>query len=303
MTRTAAPVVCHGVTWVTGRPTLLLAGPDTNALHHVDLVGARLGWRVEATGIYCTGRYRFVDTHRVEPVPCPDRAEATRSMQCDRFQNADDFRLAHHAHRGGTVPPALTAYLSQPHWLYIATFAPTMTKVGTVAEPRTRSRLDEQGPHLATYLAKVTDGRMVRLIEDALSCDLGITQSVHRTAKLDALIRPDPPAEHREHHETVARALDLLRAWGVPPDPHPWTRPADAAPLLQPDPQRALYPHDVRQEAHGLHIDACLGSCVLARLRPDDPIHYLADLSRLRGRALSLGDHASPPTTTQAFLF
>jgi hypothetical protein len=46
--------------------------------------------------------------------------------------------------------------MSQPHWLYIATFTHAASKVGTVAAPRRKSRLDEQGPLYATYLKPST---------------------------------------------------------------------------------------------------------------------------------------------------
>ncbi|HEY6797696.1 MAG TPA: DUF2797 domain-containing protein [Kineosporiaceae bacterium] len=298
--------VCHGVTWSTGVPTLLLADPTGPSLRHHDLLGADLAWRVTAEESYCTGRYGFVDTHRVEPLPCPRHARAARSGQCPTCQAADDFRFAHQAHRGGPVPAALTAYLAQPHWLYLATFAAATTKVGTAAEPRLRSRLDEQGPHQATYLTRAADGRTVRLLEDALSTDLGIAQTVRRTVKIDALARSDRTPRPGEHEQVVSRALDLLTGWDIATDPRPWIPPPSAAALTAPEThrQRAIYPHDVRHATHGLHIDACLGSCVLARLLDhDDSGHYVVDLALLKGRAIALGAYTSPPTPTQDLLF
>ncbi len=96
----------------------------------------------------------------------------------------------------GYAPPALRAYMSQPHWLYVATFTRTLTKVGTAAAPRKASRLSEQGPLCATYLAEIPDGRTVRELEDALGRELGITQTARRAAKTSGAgeARPRPGA-------------------------------------------------------------------------------------------------------------
>lgn len=179
--------VCHGITWASGDPRLLLAPVAGGPLVYAPVTGRRLGYQVSGTGRWCTGRYRFADRVRVEAVACPDRAPAEAGGQCAACAGRDDFRFAHRFHSGGHVPDALAAYMAQPHWLYLATFADGTTKIGTAADPRKRSRLDEQGALIATYLAQSADGRAVRFLEDALTRRLGLTQTVRAAAKLTAL--------------------------------------------------------------------------------------------------------------------
>jgi hypothetical protein len=154
------PYLWHGVTWASGAPALLLADTTTGTMDAVDVMGLRIGVKAAGGGRFCTGRYGFTDTFRVEPLPCPQQAQAGPGGQCAACLGRDDFRFAHHAHRGGQAPAALSAYLDQPHLLYVATFAHAASKVGTAAAPRRVSRLDEQGPvHVTLASPRPSAGR------------------------------------------------------------------------------------------------------------------------------------------------
>ncbi|MEU5898754.1 DUF2797 domain-containing protein [Streptomyces venezuelae] len=266
----------------------------------------RLGYRVSGTGRWCTGRYRFADRVRVEAIACPDQAPAEAGGQCAACTGRDDFRFAHRFHDGGHVPDALASYMAQPHWLYLATFADGTTKIGTAAEPRKRSRLDEQGALIATYLTRSGDGRAVRFLEDALTRRLGLTQTVRASAKLAALaaLRDLAPA-HAAHQQHLARATEALNALDVPASPEPWTPPGVGDLLRTPDAGRALYPHDPRSGEHGLTVLSCLGSQVLATLDGDgEQLPHLLDLGALKGRRIILGaKFSSPPGAVQSALF
>lgn len=298
--------LCHGLTWSDGSPRLILARTATAALGHHALLGRRLGLRTTDQGRYCTGRYRLVDTVHVQPLTCPAQARAESSSQCHRCLHQDEFRHAHHAHQTGRASPALERYLAQPHWLYIATFANGVSKVGTAAAPRKRSRLDEQGAVFATYLTQSTNGRSVRYLEDALTRQLNIPQSVRSAAKAAALARLLGLESARAAHEqTVERAAQLLPYLGADPVLESWTAPEAGHALRSPDPgtERALYPHDLHRGEHGFHIDSCIGSHLLVRLTPAADIRYVLDLSVLKGRRVVLGAFTSPAPTTQGTLF
>ncbi len=95
--------------------------------------------------------------------------------------------------------------MDQPHWLYLATFADGATKVGTAAEPRKQSRLDEQGALFATYRTKSPNGHAVRHLEDALSHDLHVPQTVRAATKLKALANLTDlsgASTNHDHHVT-----------------------------------------------------------------------------------------------------
>lgn len=303
----ASEYVCHGVTWATGQPQLLLAHVTSGSLEHAEIMNRRLGLRTTSAGRFCTGRYRFVETFHVEPVACPDRAPAEQSGQCGQCARQDEFRSAHQFHHGGHAPPALVRYMSQPHWLYVASFAHGASKVGTAAEPRKRSRLDEQGALFATYLAKSADGRAVRHLEDAVTRQLGVTQTVRGAAKLAALADLSTLDEAQAAHErTVQRAAELLASLGVDPVLEAWHAPSEGDRLRtrRREGERALYPHDLRKGEHGFTVKSCIGSQVLACLTgPDDSMRYVLDLAVLKGRRLVFGDFSSPEAVVQASLF
>lgn len=299
--------VCHGVTWAGGRPRLLLAPVPTGPLCAVEVMGGRIGLRTTGRERFCTGRFGFTDTFRVEPVPCPERAQAGRGGQCAPCGQQDEFRFAHQAHTGGYASPALERYMAQPHWLYIATFAHGVSKVGTAAQPRKRSRLDEQGALLATFVARTQDGRTVRQLEDTVTRGLGVVQQVRGAAKLAALISPGDLRQVEEAHaQTVQRSVALLADLGVETVLEGWQPPREGEGLrwIHPGNGRSLYPHDLREGEHGFTVEACLGSHALVRLTgPDDAVRYVLDLGVLKGHRLALGDYSSPATSVQTALF
>jgi hypothetical protein len=296
----------HGLTWATGKPALVLAETADSHLAGIDVMGLDLGFRLASAARFCTGRYGFAGTHQVEPLPCPWRAEADGGWQCSRCLGQDEFRFAHQFHHGGHSPAALIAYMSQPHWLYIATFAHGESKVGTVAAARRTSRLNEQAPIHATYLAEAPDGRAVRQLEDAVSRELGMSQAVRGTAKLVGLLQPDHNRAQVAHEHAVQDAAVVLATLGISGTREQWRPPAAGAALRssQPAGGRVVYPHDLRQGEHRFHIESCAGTLVLARLSADaDALRYVLDLNALRGRRVVFGDFRSPKATVQASLF
>ncbi|MFF9157626.1 DUF2797 domain-containing protein [Streptomyces sp. NPDC014846] len=297
--------VCHGITWASGDPRLLLAPLPGGPLVYAGLMGQRLGYQADGSGRWCTGRYQFADRVRVEAVACPDRAAAEASGQCAACAGRDEFRFAHQFHSGGHVPDALAAYMAQPHWLYLATFADGTTKVGTAADPRKRSRLDEQGALVATYLTQCPDGRSVRFIEDALTRRLGLTQTVRASAKLAALAElRDVALAQTAHRQHLDRATEVLTDLNIPSVLESWMPPSVGDLLRTPATARALYPHDPREGEHGLTVLSCIGSQVLVSLDGDGELPYLLDLGALKGRRITVGGQfSSPPAAVQSALF
>jgi hypothetical protein len=288
------PYLWHGVTWASGAPSLLLADTSTATFGAVDVMGLRIGVKAAGPGRFCTGRYGFAGTFRVEPLPCPQQAQAGPGGQCATCRERDEFRFAHHAHKGGPAPAALTAYLDQPHLLYLATFAHAASKVGTAAAPRRISRLDEHA----------RDGRAVRVLEDTLSHDIGLAQAIRGPAKLAALTDPDPRQARTAHDSAVGRALAALTALGLSPEPEEWAPPACGAELRSPrQGERLAYPHDLREGEHGFQVDSCSGSHALVRLAPQDDARYVLDLSVLKGRRVLIGSYTSPAMPLQGSLF
>ena len=298
-----------GVSWPDRVPHLDLASVQDFRRSRVPVLG-RLGFRVTAEGRYCTGWYGF-DDDGGRLWPCPDRHRTSGSRQCADCALRDQFRFAHQGHLGGYVPPALEAYLAAPHWLYLATFADGFTKVGTASASRKQTRLDEQGPVWASYLAYAANGRLVREAEDEVTRRLEVPQHRRRAAKAAAYVQPALRSRvEARHQETVAQAAELIAGtvWGggVQPSRDRWEPPPAAEPLLDPPPsgRRLAYPHPLSDGEHGLHVDAAAGPAVLASTESGpDALRYVADLGQLAGCRVVLGDYTSAEAELQETLF
>jgi Protein of unknown function (DUF2797) len=305
----AAGELCRGVAW-SDRQARLELRDDATGLRELPLLGRRLGLRLVSTGPYCLGYSGDVRGH-LTWVDCPRGRLATSGQQCEECVAQDEFRFAHHAHLGGYVPDALAAYLAQPHWVYVATFADATSKVGTASDGRQAARLDEQGAVLATYVGRAPDGRAVRVVEDAITEHTGLPQTKRRAAKVAALVRPAAvDAIRAEHRDAVHQAREVVVAAptriGVDPADAAWTRPPAADAFFADVPVGGWlpYPHDLRTGGHGFHIDAIAGSAVLARLRDDaDAARYVVDLGAVAGSRIAVGPYESPDTPVQMSLF
>ncbi|WP_442865362.1 DUF2797 domain-containing protein [Arthrobacter sp. B2a2-09] len=307
-------MLVHGVTWDgpppgdaapdAGLPALRLQSAS-GGLSSVPLVqGAPLGFRV-AEGLWCLGHTKIHGPGERTHFPCPDSAPAERGKQCGRCFAREDSRLMHDFHRGGAVPPGLRAYLMQPHWLYAATFANGATKVGTASAPRKWNRLAEQGAVHASYVAHADDGRIVRLLEDLVTSELGIVQLVRASAKAAALLEPRPDVELSSINKRVAASirelLDGIALGGFSTVEEEWNRPAFADALCGPG-RRHAYPAAFDGGEHGLAVESISGGIALATL-PGDSGEFVADLGRLKGRRIESGNYRTEIPALQDSLF
>ena len=305
----------HGVFWDGvparhqdydgGGPVLRLQAPS-GAFREVSLhPGARLGFQVAAGGRLCLGHHKVHSESRRDHVPCPAAAPAAKGKQCERCFVVDDSRLIHDFHRGGRVPAGLRTYLMQQHWLYIATFAGGATKVGTASRLRKWNRLAEQGAVVARYVASAQDGRVVRILEDMVSAEAGLTQQIRSAAKEEALVRPMTGSWLDAINARRAAAVRSLLAGAVVEGftivDEQWVRPAQAAGLCD-STARHAYPHPLDGGRHGFGIEALSGTNALARL--DGTVAaFVVNLGRLAARTVVLGDFASEVPAVQETLF
>lgn len=305
----------HGVFWDGepaaglehdgGGPVLRLQSPS-GAFREVSLhPGVRLGFRVAAGGRLCLGRHLVHSESRRDHVPCPDAAPAAKGKQCERCFVVDDSRLIHDFHRGGRVPAGLRTYLMQQHWLYVATFAGGASKVGTASHLRKWNRLAEQGAVVARYVASAQDGRVVRILEDMVSAEAGLTQQIRSAAKEEALVQPMPGSGLDAVNAGRAAAVRTLLAGaaveGFTIVDEQWVRPAQAAGLCE-STARHAYPHPLDGGRHGFGIAALSGANALARLDGTDAA-FVVNVGRLAARTIVLGDFASDVPAVQETLF
>ncbi len=216
----------------------------------------------------------------------------------------------HHAHLRSPdeIEGAVDDHLRQPHVLYLATFGEGSIKVGTSTSSRTGKRLLEQGALAATIVAEAADGIVVRRVEDLVTDQLGIPQSVGATRKLKGLVNPLSSARLEaalDHgRQAVHDLLDGIDLGGDSPESEltPATRPwANPALVALTDDKLFPYRADLRRHAHQLTIDYMVGRMAVTRSRSGD--RFAIDLGRLFGLELELGQFDPVEITVQDSLF
>lgn len=300
------PFLCHGVSWSRTGPSLGLATPQgvSTSLPLSDLP-LMFGFRIPSGGgqRFCLGYSRVSAPDTRRSFPCPEQTTAARGYQCGPCFARDDFRFIHDVHRSGVAPDGLAAYLAQDHWLYVATFADGSTKVGTASDRSKWTRLAEQGAVVARYVARTDDGRIVRVLEDAVTRHAGLPQAIRSAAKTEALARPlalpDLDVVNAEAAEIVrellAQGMDID---GFKPVAEQWQAPATWERVLAA--RAPVYPLSLESGEHGGSILAFLGQAALLEL-PEKK--FLLNFSLLRGRRLELGSFRSAAVAVQGELF
>ncbi|WP_442018752.1 DUF2797 domain-containing protein [Paenarthrobacter sp. 2TAF44] len=306
-------MLVHGIAWDSSSPALRLLRPDGEFSDVALAPGSTLGLRV-MPGVWCLGHTKVHGPGNRTHVPCRSGSPAERGKQCGACFAKDDSRLMHDFHRGGSVPTGLRAYLMQPHWLYVATFANGATKVGTASAPRKWNRLAEQGAVHASYVALAEDGRVVRVLEDLVTRELGLVQQVRSAAKAASLVEPRPGVElvatNRRHAAQVRGLLSGLAMTGFALVEEEWQRPALADRLCTAraaGSSRHPYPAAFDGGGHGLRIHSLSGAIALAGL-PDAEGNevqgsFVADLGALKGRKIEFGPHVTEIPALQDSLF
>ncbi|MCZ2402140.1 DUF2797 domain-containing protein [Paenarthrobacter sp. Z7-10] len=301
-------MLIRGISYGAAGPSLDFTGVEGNAALQLR-AGDWLRFSVEGGPRRCLGIFTVLGPTTAEHHPCAGAAPAARGYQCGSCFARDDFRLVHNVHRdtgpGAALPPGLASYLSQEHWLYIATFADGSSKVGTASSRSKFSRLAEQGAVVACYVAAAQDGRIVRILEDAVSGGLSLTQRIRAAVKSAALLAPRPDHELSSINDRQAGAvrefLKSVNLAGFRIVDEEWKRPSFGAALCRPG-TRYAYPQALESGAHGLQLVSLLGSCALVRLDASDA-DFLLDLGRLKGRTIRPGNFCSAAPALQERLF
>lgn len=306
-------MLVQGVAWDSSSPSLRIFTPDEEFADMALARGSALGLRV-LPGLWCLGHTKVHGPGDRTHVPCRSGSPAERGKQCGACFARDDSRLMHDFHRGTSVPTGLRAYLMQPHWLYVATFANGATKVGTASAPRKWNRLAEQGAVHAAYVAHAEDGRVVRVLEDLVTCELGLVQQIRTAAKVAGLVEPRAAVElstvNRQHAGRVRELLGGLAMTGYAVVEEEWERPALADALCTARAQGGLrhpYPATFDGGGHGLRIHSVSGAIALAAL-PDATGtevegSFVADVGALKGRKIEFGPHTTEIPALQDSLF
>lgn len=302
-----------GIDWSADPPAALLAEPGSPGPARLAPLDGELRFRVCESGVrYCAGWFDLSGAE-ARHVVCQAWQRLDKGRQCPRCQYLEGFVAVHQGYEGSLakMPGNLRRYLSQPHRLYVDIFADGSSKVGTVAEQRLASRLAEQGPVAACYVARARDGLEARRLEAAVSKRLELPQAVATVRKLRALTaKVDVPALGTRLLElairTAAAAGGLAGegAWSPIDPPEPWRPPAISAAVFAATPL-VLYPQPLAEGEHALYIRGLSGPIALAATAPGDGVAcYAANLGQLLGVELGFGEYqSSVPAEMQTTLF
>ena len=312
-------LLCRGVLWPAG--PVGPAGPGVPRLALRDAgdedrgiglpAGVELGFEV-LPGRWCLGYQVVHDRMHRTQVPCPADASVARGTQCASCEAADQSRAMHDFHRSGRAGAGLRDYLMQEHWLYVASFAHGVSKVGTAANPSKWRRLAEQGAISARYVGLAADGAQVRILEDLVTGELGLTQQVRASSKVRGLLDSRSSLAELEAAtaDWAAQVRGLLEGLPERGDgtftvlDEPWAAPAQASALLEGWEANALqpYPADLAAGGHGFTVAAVLGQGLGVRLG-NAPDLFVVDASLLKGRKLVPGPYVTKSPAIQSALF
>jgi len=288
-------VLVRGIDWSTGQGNLEFGDDSSAQFSYLDLRNARVGFRVLDERKWCLGYFVFDDGGRFWTVPCKTNENVAKGRSCSRCAGLDESTFLHNAHLGRSTPLNVRTYLSQPHWLYIATFANGESKVGTVSDERKTTRLQEQGAVIARFVARTSDGLHVRELEDQVSAALCIRQSMGSNRKalswLSALPFNQIDGLNRAMSATVSdflltsidsRAVLAKETWRTTPDAF-FTQ---TLPL-----ERFAYPREITVGAHVLDVVAVKGQSALCSVldRQLKRHQYIVNLAPLAGRKVEPG--------------
>lgn len=298
--------VIVALSWDRGSPAVRLRDDEQPDSQLVPLLGLRLNYRASPTSRrYCLGYtpFRKADVDYVDCLKTP--GPGSRKCSGCSVVDATFASNLHHAHKldRAEIDPAIAEHLRQPNLLYLAAFRDGSIKVGTTTEKRRERRLTEQGAWRAVIVARADDGYLVRHVEDAVTAEIGVSQSVLVARKLDGLVSPrsDGSLEDAlaacavEVHELMQSRADD----GVEPLNDPWSFPGSEDPIWG---SLHRYPLRLDTGSHDLEVVAACGRLVaLRRPRSDDT--FVADLAKLFGIELALGDYQSDELAVQDSLF
>lgn len=295
-----------GVTWNDHVPYMRTRNGGQRESELVAVEGLSLRYRIQGEPErVCLGHVpfrsarSFHDCHK-KPQPGSRRCERCSIVEATFAANL------HHAHTKGSaeLDASVRDHMDQPNRLYLAAFRDGSIKVGTSTLGRADKRLEEQGAWIAQFVAETTNGRSVRHLEDAVTEQLAIAQSVSATRKGRGLISPvtdDQLLTSLRQAAADVHRLVVEPATGndVELMDNPWRHPMTGHPALA-NPLR--YPLSLTQGRHDLHALTAVGRHLLVKRADGDDV-FAIDPAPLFGVCFEIGDFGSDEIAIQDSLF
>ena len=174
-----------------------------------DVLGQELSLAFDFSAKYCTG---WVDFENHCSQVCPDGATVDGKYEnCLKCRNRTGFNPAfYHANSVSTRQEKIN---QQPHFVYLAHFAPGVIKVGISQEKRGIRRLLEQGARLALKLETFSSALIARQYEAKIARLDGIVETMPIHKKLELIKQPFDRADGEK--KLQQKLLEIEQKIGV----------------------------------------------------------------------------------------
>ena len=172
-----------------------------------ELFGQDLSLEFDFSTKYCTG---WVDFENHCSQICPDSATVDGKYEnCLKCRNRTGFNPAFY--NADSVSAQQEKINQNPHFVYLAYFAPGVIKVGISQEERGIRRLLEQGARLALKLETFSSALIARQYEAKIARLGGIMETVSASKKLVMIKQPlDAAAAEQALTDTLMRVQQKL---------------------------------------------------------------------------------------------
>ena len=174
-----------------------------------DVLGQELSLAFDFSAKYCTG---WVDFENHCSQICPDSATVDGKYEnCLKCRNRTGFNPAFY--NADSVSAQQEKINQNPHFVYLAYFAPEVIKVGISQEERGIRRLLEQGARLALKLETFASALIARQYEAKISALDGIVETMPIHKKLELIKQPFERATGEE--KLQQKLLEIEQKIGV----------------------------------------------------------------------------------------
>lgn len=304
--------LCHGISFSPHEsvPVLRLRRADSwvnEPLAANRSVTLKVGQRK-----YCLGYVSMHEDGSRTLHPCPKLKGLNTGTQCEGCRRLDQSKFMHQFHKTGEAPAGLRKYLEQPHFLYVASFAHGVTKVGTTSTQSKWTRLAQQGAVSARYVARAGDGAAIRILEDLVTEHVGLKQQVRQKSKvkgltsweLDATSLDELNLAEAKRTQKFLASQGELSAYGVELLDQHWVQPRYAQEVVSAWDSKLLHPWTqplTGNEVH-LRIRGVLGQTILVDSGENTTLRLL-DAAELKTREVSVQEQRDEFYEEQSPLF
>lgn len=261
------------------QPSLTLLAHGSDSFAHFCPRGQSLTLQFTTTTRYCTGWHDLASS---QSFPCPTAASVQKEYsQCVQCQRKTGFNPAFY--NANSVSPQQQERNAQPHFLYLAHFAPGVVKVGISWSKRGIRRLLDQGARSYLVLKEYPNAHIARQYEAKIASLPGIAESLQSKAKYALLARPYNQSAGAQ--ELCAVRDRIVNELAMQPDGnHP--QHTDHHYIAD----NTFTARDLITIDENCISGYCLGLIGSALITEQDNTPYMLSLSRLTGYQVSISD-------------